>query len=117
MKKVIVILTFCIILVIVHSTWLEAQQYAKASACVTATVIPSVGVEMQKEAQRLNDNNNSKSEIVMKVNDNGKYSLQIINETNKIVLDSKLLDDKNSYRLKNEAQGEKRIVQISVLSS
>jgi hypothetical protein len=117
MRQCYSILTIVLLSIIFKPTSLNAQGYANASASITVTVLPSVGAEVQEKVSLQKDGGSTSSEFLLKVNDMGKYSLQIFDEANKTSTGSKVLEAKGSYRIKEDEKGNKRIVQLSVLSS
>jgi len=96
---------------------LTAQHQAHSSANITATVLPAVGVEVQERISSSGRKGNIQPEFLVKVNDAGKYSLQIIDESNTSPTLVKVLDKNSVYHLQEKKLGSKKIVQVALLSS
>ena len=96
---------------------LTAQHQAHSSANISATVLPTVGVEVQERTSLSGEKGNIRSEFLVKVNDTGKYSLRIVDESNTSSTVIKVLDANGVYRLPGIKLSSKKIVQVALLSS
>jgi hypothetical protein len=96
---------------------LIAQHNANASANITATVLPAVGAEVQERISSTGEKGNVQSEFYVKVNDTGKYSIRIFDESNTPSPLVKVLKANNAYPLQRKELCTKKIVQVAILSS
>jgi hypothetical protein len=96
---------------------LQAQYSANASASVTATVLPSSGVEVRERISFQSEEGTIRRDYYIKVLETGNYSLQIFDESNTASSLSKVTGEKNTYQLQGRESGTKRIIQVALLSS
>jgi hypothetical protein len=117
MRRLYTILTLNTLLILIIPCSLTAQHQAHSSANISATVLPAVGVEVQVRTSSTGEKGNIQSEFLVKVNDTGKYSLRIVDESNTSSTPIKVLEVNNIYRLQGRKLSSKKIVQVALLSS
>jgi len=117
MRTFYTILALSTLLILIIPCSLTAQHHANSSANITVTVLPAVGVEVHERISSSGEKGNIQSEFLVKVNDTGKYSLRIIDESNTSSTLAKVLDANNPYRLQGRKLGSRKIVQVALLSS
>ena len=117
MRKFYSILIINTLLILMIPWSLPAQRHVNSSANITVTVLPAVGVEVQERISSSGEKGNIQSEFLIKVNDSGKYSLRIVDESNTSSTLAKELDANSAYRLQGRKLGSKKILQVALLSS
>ncbi len=117
MRTLYYILTIAILSALAAPVALRAQNKANASASVTVTVLPVVGVEIQRSGSIQNELDVTNRGFDVKVSDTGKYSLQILDASNNVSTISKELGTNSTHHFQNGSAGSKQIVQLALLSS
>ena len=117
MRRFYTILTLNALAIFLIPVSLTAQHYTNSSANITVTVLPAVGVELQEQVSLSGEKGSNQSKYSLKINDTGKYSLQIIDESNSSFMKVKALDENNSNYVNEKKVTPKKIIQVVILSS